>query len=303
MKDNFYKYVCIDIGGTAIKYGLANEHGIFKEKNLISSEAKKCGGKGIVAKIEEIVNLYIKLYNIEGVAISTAGIVDCQKGKIIYAFPEVFPDYSGMCLKELVESKFGVPCCVENDVNSAALGEMWLGAGKGKKSLFCITVGTGIGGCAVHEGRIIHGVSNSAGEIAYMKIPGGSMHELATTTHLIEYVSEKKGIAKTELNGKVIFEWAKSGDTVAINAIANLTEHLADGIVNIVAVLNPQMVILGGGIMAQKDYLRPLVDAALQRRLTKDIYDKMEVDFAKLGNDAGMIGALYNLLNQRVTRE
>ncbi len=303
MKDNFYKYVCIDIGGTAIKYGLANEQGVFKEKKLINSEAKKCGGEGIVAKIEEIVNGYISLYDIKGIAISTAGIVDWRKGEIIYAFPEVFPNYSGLHLKELVESKFGVPCCVENDVNSAALGEMWLGAGKEKKSIFCITVGTGIGGCAVHEGRIIHGASNSAGEIAYMRIPGGTMHELATTTHLIAYVAEKKKITETQLNGKVIFEWAKKGDKVAIAAIADLIEHLADGMVNIAAVLNPQMIILGGGIMAQKDYLRPLVDDALQRRLTKDIYDKMEVDFAKLGNDAGMIGALYNLLNQRVTRE
>lgn len=90
----------------------------------------------------------------------------------------------------------------------------------------------------------------------------------------------------------------KNGDEDAKFAINTLMENLADGITNITAVLNPEMIILGGGIMAQSEYLRPLIDNALKQRLVEDVYTHTKVDFAKLENDAGMLGALYNLLHQ-----
>lgn len=90
----------------------------------------------------------------------------------------------------------------------------------------------------------------------------------------------------------------KNGDEDAKFAINTLMENLADGITNITAVLNPEMIILGGGIMVQSEYLRPLIDNALKQRLVEDVYTHTKVDFAKLENDAGMLGALYNLLHQ-----
>lgn len=99
--------------------------------------------------------------------------------------------------------------CGRNDVNCAALGEMWLGAGKGCSSLFCITVGTSAGGCAVYNHQVIHGICNSAGEIAYMRIPKGTMHEVVSTTRLVKDVAKAKQLDEKELNGKIIFDWAK----------------------------------------------------------------------------------------------
>ena len=131
-----------------------------------------------------------------------------------------------------------------------------------------------------------------------MRIPGGSMQELVTTTRLIKDVSRAKSLSEAELNGEMIFDWAKRGDTVCRKAISYLVRHLADGIVNIVAVLNPEMIILGGGIMAQQEYLRPLIDRELQEKLAPNVYAGTQVEFAKLKNDAGMIGALYNFLSQ-----
>lgn len=291
-------YICIDIGGTAIKYGLADSRGSFLDKNFVATEAKLYGGAGIVDKVRRIIRNYIKDRKIGGIGISTPGIIDAKAGIVVYVMPQSIPNYSNTPLKSIVESEFGLKCTVENDVNCAALGEMWLGAGKGKSSLFAMTVGTSIGGCAVYGGKVIHGAGNSAGEIAYMKIPGGSMHELATTTRLIKDVAEAKSLKESDLNGEMIFDWAKQGDIVSQNAIANLVYHLADGIVNITAVLNPEMVILGGGIMAQKEYLQPLVNAAVKERLAPDVFASMQIEFAKLQNDAGMIGALYNLLSQ-----
>lgn len=292
------KYICIDIGGTAIKYGLADEQGIFIEKSSMPTEAKLYGGSGIVEKVKTIISGYITNYQVAGVAISTAGMVAPKEGYIIYVLPDAIPDYTGVQLKKIVETEFNLNCAVENDVNCAALGEMWLGAGKGKSSLFCMTIGTSIGGCAVINNKVVHGVSNSAGEIAYMRISSGLMHEVVSTTRLVKDVAKAKYMSEQELNGYIIFDWAKKGDSDARKAIYNLMQNLADGITNIVSVLNPEIVILGGGIMAQKDYLRPLIDEALQQRLVPNVYDKTIVDFAQLENDAGMLGALYNLLHQ-----
>ncbi len=239
---------------------------------------------------------------IKGIAVSTAGIVDSKNGVIVYAYPKVIPGYTGTKLKYILEEDFRIPCCVENDVNCAALGEMWLGAGKGKSSLFCMTVGTSIGGCGILDKKLIRGASNAAGEIANMRVTKGLLHEWASTTKLIQDVKEAKGIGENELDkldGKQIFEWAKNGDDDAKSAIYNLVQNLADGITNVAAILNPEIFILGGGIMLQKDYLKPLIDDAMKKRLFVDVYNNTEIAFAKLGNDAGMLGALYNFLNYK----
>lgn len=292
------RYICIDIGGTAIKYGVADVNGHFEEKQSMPTEAKKYGGPGIVKKVKTIIKQYITNYQILGVAISTAGMVDPKLGKVVYALEDSIPEYTGTFWSKIIKDEFGLPCAVENDVNCAALGEMWLGAGKGKSSLFCITVGTSAGGCAVVDKRVIHGVSNSAGEIAYMRLPNGLMHEVVSTTRLVRDVAKAKYMPEQELNGYMIFDWAKKGDADAKQAIEDLMQNLADGITNITAVLNPEIVILGGGIMAQKEYLRPILDRALKAKLVETVYENTLVDFAMLENDAGMLGALYNLLYQ-----
>ena len=292
-------YVCFDIGGTAIKYALADGTGSFADRGEIATEAKLVKGSGIARKVCSVLKNYLDSgYEVAGAAISTAGIVDYENGSIIYAFEHILPEYSGLQWKALIESEFDIPCAVENDVNCAALGELWLGAGRGKSSLFAVTVGTSIGGCAVTDGRVIHGAGMSAGEIAYMRVPGGTLGSLATTTQLIADVAEIKGVSKDSIDGKKVFAWAKGGDADAVRCVKKLIEHLSDGIVNISAVLNPQCVVLGGGIMAQRDYLRPLLETAVREKIPREILDHMEVVFAKLGNDAGMLGALYNLLQR-----
>lgn len=289
-------YICFDIGGTALKYGLIDGNGNFKLKQTVPTEAK-LGADHLVAKLKAIICEYKQQFALKGIAISTAGIVDYKLGEIVYAYPQNFPGYSGTKWKAILESEFNLPCSVENDVNCASLGELWLGAGKDKSSLFCITVGTGVGGCAVVDKQIIHGATNSAGEIANMRLPNGIFEQIASTTKLVKDVAKAKNIDVSELNGKQIFAWAKAGDEICQQVIETIVENLADGITNIVAILNPEMIILGGGIMAQEEYLQPLIDRALQQRLLPSVYENTQLAFAKLGNNAGMLGALYNFLN------
>ncbi|MBQ5846017.1 MAG: ROK family protein, partial [Selenomonadaceae bacterium] len=151
-------YIAIDIGGTAIKYGLVDENGVLTERNEIATEAQ-LGGASIRDKVLGIVEHYVAQVEIKGVGISSAGMVDCETGRIIFANP-LIPAYTGINHKEAVEARFHIPCEVENDVNCAGLAEGVAGAAKGTHSAVVMTVGTGIGGCLIADGRVYHGFSH-----------------------------------------------------------------------------------------------------------------------------------------------
>lgn len=292
-------YMCFDIGGTSVKFGVAGENGALLQKNEIPNVITQKGVDGLVESLASITEQYRKEYSLRGIAVSTAGVVDPEKGLILYA-PKYFPGYPGTALGERLEKRCGLPCTVENDVNAAALGEYWLGAGQGTKSLFCITVGTGIGGCAMLDGRVIHGVACFGGEAGLQHItPDSTWEEMASTRALIRNVAAAKGIPETALDGRKIFALAQGGDEEAAAAIARQMDDLATGIANICYILNPERIIVGGGIAAQETYLYPLLDAALREKLFPLVYEKLTLRFTALQNDAGMLGALYNLLQRQ----
>lgn len=293
------KFICIDIGGTSIKYGILRETGIIIEKGNMDTDALKEGGQGIFEKIKYIISKYLKNYEVEGICISTAGMVDPKDGKILFALEHLIPGYTGIEIKKEVEKEFNIRCEVENDVNCAGLGEMWLGAGKGAFSSVCLTIGTGIGGCIIINNELIHGFSNSAGEIGYMKINGEDFQNVASTTSLIKRVARLKNIAEENINGKMIFDMAKNKDQDCLKEIDYMIKSLAIGIANLSYIINPEVIILGGGIMAQEQFLKPKIEEALRKELIKTIYENTRIEFAKRQNDAGMIGALYNFLNKK----
>lgn len=152
------KYISIDIGGTAIKYGILTEEGAILERYEMATEAYK-GGPEILKKAEGIVEGFLnsgKVLKEEllGICISTAGMVDTEKGEIFYSAP-LIPNYIGTKFKMVMETRFHVPCEVENDVNCAGLAEYMSGASKGSKSALMLTIGTGIGGSMVIGGEVM----------------------------------------------------------------------------------------------------------------------------------------------------
>ena len=292
-------YMCFDIGGTSVKYGVAEENGTLLLKGEIPNVITQKGVMGFVDSLYAVVERCRQEYDLQGVAVSTAGVVDSKRGVILYA-PTYFPGYPGTELQKLLTEQTGLPCAVENDVNAAALGEYWLGAGQGAKSLFCITVGTGIGGCALLDGRMIHGAACFGGEAGLQHItPESTWEEMASTRALIRNVAKAKGIPEDALDGRKIFALAQDGDEEAAAAIAGQMNDLATGIANICYILNPERIIVGGGIAAQEEYLFPLLDSALREKLFPLVYEKLTLRFAALQNDAGMLGALYNFLRRR----
>lgn len=281
----------LDIGGTSIKYGVLQETDgwldcVFQDE--VDSNAKQLQGPGIVVRAKELIVFLQEKYQIDGIAISTAGMVDAKAGVILYA-NENIPAYTGMNLKHEFESCFQIPCWVENDVNAAALGEFYYGAGTGTDSMLMLTIGTGIGGAIVLQGEIYHGHSGSAGEIGYMWMDGRHFQDVASTTALVHNTQESLNMPG--LNGRKIFNMAKEGNMICRQNIENLCETIIKGVSNCVCMLNPQVVVLGGGIMTQSEYLRPIMNRHMEKYLNEEMLRHTRLEFAKLANTAGMVGA------------
>lgn len=295
-------YICIDIGGTSIKYGVLSEKGeifidgtvstkVTEKENFILSDVKKL--------IRNILDEY-RNYEIKGICVSTAGVVNPEKGEIAYAGPTI-PKYTGTKIKEELEKEFSISCEVENDVNCAGLGEYWKGAGKGSKSMVCLTIGTGIGGSVILDGKLLNGIGYTAGEIGYMDVNGNYIQNIASSKYLVEKVQkekvEREGITDT-ITGVDIFELAKRGDEICIAGIDEIISNLAVGVRNIIYLLNPEVIVIGGGITAQKEYLEEKIRKEVNDGMISDMFRKTRIELAQQGNQAGLLGALYNFLNK-----
>lgn len=286
------KYVSIDIGGTAIKYGLITEDGEILRRGERKTESYK-GGPSILKKTAEITEEFFKTEEISGICISTAGMVDTKKGEIFHA-ASLIPNYTGTRFKAVLEERFHVPCEVENDVNCAGIAEYMSGAAMGSSVALMLTIGTGIGGSIIINGEVFHGFSNSACEVGYMHMLGSDFQTLGAASILSRKVAEWKNERAEVWNGYHIFEKAKKGDELCIRAIDEMTDVLGRGIANICYVINPEVVVLGGGIMAQEDYLREPIEEAVRMYLIPSIAKQTKIAFAKHRNDAGMLGAFYH---------
>ncbi|WP_113886052.1 ROK family protein [Clostridium butyricum] len=288
-------YVSIDIGGTSIKHGILDENIKFITSGEVATEAQK-GGKNILEKVINIVSEYKEEYNLSGICISTAGMVDCEKGEIIHA-SDLIPNYTGTQIKKTLEDIFSIPCEVENDVNCAGLAEYFSGSAKGSSISLCLTIGTGIGGSIIINDKVFHGFSGSACEVGYMNMFKSKFEDLGATSILVKKVAKLKNCSENHIDGKLIFEMAKNNDEDCIKAIDEMVDILGMGIANICYVINPEVVVLGGGIMAQKDYLYDKIRLSLDKYLIPTISSKTKLEFAKNQNKAGMLGAYYNFIS------
>ena len=291
------KYISIDIGGTAIKYGVVTENAVIVKRSEMPTEAWK-GGPVILEKVTDIVRQACQTDEICGICISTAGMVDTQKGEIFYSAP-LIPQYAGTKFKETLERQFGIPCEVENDVNCAGLAECTSGAAQGSRLMLMLTIGTGIGGCIVINGEVFHGSANSACEVGYMHLCGSDFQTLGSASALTKKVAGWKQEPEENWSGYRIFEQAEQGDALCCKAIDEMVDVLGEGIANICYVIDPEAVVLGGGIMSQEAYLRDKIQASVNQYLIDSIASRIKITFAKHKNNAGMLGAFYHFRNRR----
>ena len=284
--------LAIDIGGTMVKYGLVSSDGEILSTDKIETEAEK-GLETILNKIDNIFKKY-KENNPIGVAVSGTGQINGMIGKVIGGNP-IIPNWIGANLVKILEEKYNLPAVLENDVNCVALGEKWIGAGKNLKNFICLTIGTGIGGGIILNNQLFRGENFVAGEFGHILIKKGEFEQFASTTALIRLVKER---TRKTLNGKEIFDLEKKEIVEYQEVISEWIENLTDGLSSIVYCFNPANIILGGGVIEQGEALINRVKNSLFKKIGLQFKEKLNIIQAKLGNNAGMIGASYLLLEK-----
>ncbi|MEH7011767.1 ROK family protein [Neobacillus niacini] len=284
-------YLAFDIGGTQIKYGIVTEKGDILSHFIMDTEAH-LGGLSIIDKVIAAGKSMAANHTLSGIAISTAGQVNFHTGTIVAA-GETIPHYTGVEIKKLVSDALGLPVEVRNDVDCAALGEMWLG-NHGSSSFIALTVGTGIGGAIVIDGKMYAGHSFSAGEWGYMLVDGEPFEKNASMTGLIRFANHYK--EKRQWTGKEIFDLYDKGDKEIQEAVGQFYRYLAIGISNLIYIFNPEKVIIGGGITARGEKFLQEVIEEVEKYLLPSFNKNTEIVLAKLSNQAGMIGAVYHFM-------
>ena len=284
--------LAIDIGGTMVKYGLISSDGEILSTDKIETEAEK-GLENILNKIDNIFKRY-KENNPVGIAVSGTGQINGMIGKVIGGNP-IIPNWIGTNLVKILEEKYNLPIVLENDVNCVALGEKWIGAGKDLSNFICLTIGTGIGGGIILNNQLFRGENFVAGEFGHILIKKGEFEQFASTTALIRLVKER---TEKTLNGKEIFDLEKKEIVEYQEVISEWIENLTDGLSSIVYCFNPANIILGGGVIGQGEPLINRIKNSLFKKIGPQFKEKLNIIQAKLGNNAGMIGASYLLLEK-----
>lgn len=282
----------LDIGGTAIKSGLCTD-GTLTDVRETPTEAY-LGGGHVITRVKEIIAAYQQRCSFQRIGISTAGQVNPVQGQILYA-NENIPGYTGTRLAEILEKEFHVPTAVENDVNAAAIGESVFGAGCGLKNFVCLTFGTGVGGAIFLDGKLYSGSSYSAGEFgAIVTHPEDRGLDNSIFAGCYEKYASAAALVK---NAQKLDPALDSGRRVFENLDNPKVKMLVDcwileilyGLTTIIHMLNPECIILGGGIMEQ-----PYIIEQLRTRLYPSImpsFRGVQIRKAALGNRAGLLGA------------
>jgi glucokinase len=317
--------VGVDMGGTKILAAVINAKGEIVQQAKTATKPKK-GSDEVIKRIarcigEAIDGAELNSSQIRAIGIGSPGPLDPDTGIIIFA-PNL--GWSNVPLKAKLEANLSIPTFVDNDVNVGTLGEYAFGAGQGVKSLVGIFVGTGIGGGIILDGKLYHGVNKTAGEVGHMIVEAkgprcgcgnfGCLEAVASRTAITRDLQKailKKGKKSklTELNGgnldlirsKAIARAVKHGDKPTIKVVQRAAKYLGISVASIVHFLNPEMVVLGGGVVeAMGDsLLDPIRHAAAEYALPTTM-DGVQIVEATLGDNAGVIGASV-LARQRLS--
>ena len=306
-----YYLVGVDLGGTKIATALTDTDCQIIKYESVRTEAAR-GPEPIVDQmISEIQRITEGLpkESVLGIGVACAGLIEPGTGKVLYS-PNL--NWRDLPLKDMIASQINVPVYVGNDVNMAALGELHYGAGIGKKQMVCVFVGTGIGGGIVIDGHLYEGANGFAGEIGHATIdwdgpdcPSGNAgcwegyaSGTAMQRRTLEAMARGEATMLTEMihgdeskmRVELIAEAAAKGDALAQRIIAETGEYLGAGCANLVNILNPERIILGGGVIRGIPELVDMVNDVVQRRALKDAAEAVDIVKARFGREAGVIG-------------
>lgn len=311
MEMNEQWLVGIDLGGTTIKMAFINYYGEIIEKWEIPTDKT---GKTITTDIAKAIDTKLEQMGLTkaklgGIGMGAPGPVNLEKG-LIYETPNL--GWENFPLRDHIELETGLPAVIDNDANIAALGEMWKGAGDGAKDLICVTLGTGVGGGLISNGEVIHGINGAGGEIGHITVvpDGGALcgcgktgciETIASATGIVRIAKEKLQSSDEEsilrknldLSSKDVFDAVEQGDALAEEVIDSVTFQLGLVLANISNGLNPEKIVIGGGVSKAGDLLISKVDHYFKRFAFPRVAQAASISVATLGNDAGVIGGAW----------
>ncbi|HGI3854331.1 TPA: ROK family glucokinase [Streptococcus agalactiae] len=319
------KLLGIDLGGTTIKFGILTLEGEVQEKWAIETNTLE-NGRHIVSDIVESLKHRLSLYGLTkddflGIGMGSPGAVDRTSKTVTGAFNLNWADTQEV--GSVIEKEVGIPFFIDNDANVAALGERWVGAGANNPDVVFVTLGTGVGGGVIADGNLIHGVAGAGGEIGHMIVDPengftctcgnkGCLETVASATGVVRVVRQlaeqyegSSAIKAAIDNGdtvtsKDIFIAAEDGDKFANSVVERVSRYLGLAAANISNILNPDSVVIGGGVSAAGEFLRSRVEKYFVTFAFPQVKKSTKIKIAELGNDAGIIGAA-SLANQQAS--
>lgn len=288
-------YLGLDVGGTFIKWGLVRDDG---EMLLNGSEPTPAEGiTEFYGAIKRIIDKARSEMDFDGIGLCSPGIVDSRNGVVIGGTPNI-PYLLNERIQTDIESISGVPVRILNDVNAVLIGEKWVKGFDEFKNIVCITVGTGIGGSFMLDGAIYEGAHYRSFEIGYMDYEGERefFEKKNCAKALIMKAREK--LSDTSLSEDEFFKLVAAGDSVACQIYGTWIDGLSKKIADIILTLDPELIIIGGGITERKDLLLIPLKTAVNKYLPPDFQNIVEIKLASCGNKAGILGAVKNFMNR-----
>ncbi len=280
--------LALDIGGTSAKYAFVDAQGALRAKDKFDT----AGIRSFAVFFERLcaVVAAARAQGITQVGISCPGVFD--DAGVCMGNVENLPYLSGMNLPALLKAAYpDVEIHIGNDGNAAAMGEYWCGAAQGSPCFLCMTLGTGIGGALVIDGKPHLGAHFQSGEIGYINYqsPEEYYEKRYSTKGILAILAKRLGIAR--LSGRDFTKEVERQTPVYTETFAEWVDALGQLLANMVFVVDPERIVVGGGISREKALLLPALEAAMNRHLPPSFQDKTVLEMAQCGNDAGLLGA------------
>lgn len=245
--------------------------------------------------------------SIKAVSVVVPGTVKVEEGMVVYA-PNL-RSLDGFRLTEALTNELQRPALLENDANAAAVGEMWRGAGRGRSTIVCVTLGTGVGGGIILEGKLWRGVDGAAAEIGHMGVDPfggvacgcgsrGCLEVYASATAIVRMTREASprypdSTLKVDANltSETIYAAGVAGDELALEVFRRMGVYLGIGLANLINIINPEMIVIGGGVMNGWDLFEKYMHQQVAERAFPLLADRVRIVRAECGDDAGLLGA------------
>ena len=312
------KYVFgVDIGGTTVKLGLFDVEGNVLDKWEIPTRTEN-GGEKILPDIADSIREKMKQIDkdfVAGVGVGAPGPVD-GKGIVHRAVNLGWGTFS---IKDTLEDLLNMPVMAGNDANVAALGEMWMGGGQGYRDLVVVTLGTGVGGGIIIDGKMLTGATGAGGEIGHIHVNDeeeeicgcgnkGCLEQYSSATGITRLAnqllasSDKDSVLRGgEVSAKTVFDAVKERDPLAVEVAEKFGKYLGDGLASIACVVNPEAIVIGGGVSKAGEILIDFIRPHYEKNV---FHGSRQVKFslATLGNDAGIYGAAKLVLDAVETK-